>query len=268
MEIAVRWVYQAVKDKHGITLEAGQKPALCFKGRKFMLCVTAGHPVKVLKRPVEDLDKCRMVTYEGGEYSIARAVEQFALLGDRNGMTEKAKQLLARATTMVDDLDEDEYTDEEDMTMRIIGEKNADEVTGELTQGDNAGNTTSSDTNSTTVQENNTVATKTTKAKAKRVKKDKPAGSPKAVKTKAPKKTAAPKGPKVKKDKKDYVPSPESKIGKAIAFMKAEIKEAGGASKLERGWLKDLFERTAKKIGVAVATAQTQYNRGIRAKAK
>lgn len=264
MEIAVRWVYQAVKDKHGITLEAGQKPALCFKGRKFMLCVTAGHPVRVLKRPVEDLDKCRMVIYEGGEYSIARAVEQFALLGERNGMTEKARQLLARATSMVDDFDETEYNDEEDMTMRIIGEKTAEEVTGELTQGDNAGDTTSSDTNTTT-EENNTMATK---AKTKRGKKDKPAGSPKAVKTKAPKKTAAPKGPKVKKDKKDYVPSPESKIGKAIAFMKVEIKEAGGMSKLDRGFLKTLFERTAKKTGVAVATAQTQYNRQIRSKAK
>lgn len=267
MEIGVRWVFQQVKDKHGIVLEAGQKPALCFKARKFMLCVASGHPVRVLKRPAIDMDKCRVVLFEKQEYTIARAVDQFLKIGRRNGITEGAKRLLARAAEMVEglELNEDDFTDEEDVSMKLTSEKSAGDVTTDLTGSGEGGDTAGSTTNSTTDQENTTVATKAKRAR-KSAKKDKPAKPAKAKSTAAPKAAKKNAAPKTKGVRKPYIPSPDSKIGKAVAFMRAEIKEAGGIAKQERGYLKDLFERTAKKCGVAYATAQTQYNAQIRHK--
>jgi hypothetical protein len=46
---AVRWVYQSVQAR-GVSMEAGQKPSLCYRGTKHTLCVAAGHPVRVLTR--------------------------------------------------------------------------------------------------------------------------------------------------------------------------------------------------------------------------
>lgn len=257
MEIGVRWVYQQVKDKRGVVLEAGQKPALCFKARKFMLCVTAGHPVRILKRLATDMEKCRMVTYEGGEYTIARAVQQFEQIGARNGITAGAQKLLQRAVDMVEELDENEFNDEEDIAMK--SEKTAEEVATNLTQEGEGGDTGAVESTNTT-EDSNMTSTSTTTPKAKRVRKDKPAAksaAKKTVKAKSNGNGAA---------KKPYIPSADSKMGKAVAFMRQEIKEAGGVNKLERGFLKDLFERTAKKTGCAVATAQTQYNAQIRHK--
>lgn len=116
MELAVKWVWQEVKHK-GIPIEAGQKPALCFRRLKYMLAVCAGYPVRVLKRPVKDFDKCRDAMYEGKVYSVARAVEQLERIGDKNGITEKARKLLQRAKEGLNDIDEDEFQDEEGVSV-------------------------------------------------------------------------------------------------------------------------------------------------------
>lgn len=77
--------------------------------------------------------------------------------------------------------------------------------------------------------------TKVSKTKTKRAKK------PAKVKTAA----KGPRGP--------------SKISQAVEYMKGEVKKAGGTSKLEQGFRKELLERTAKKFGLKASTCATQY---------
>lgn len=119
MEIAVKWVWQEVKDKKGIPTEAGQKPCLCFRGHKYMLGVAAGHPVRVLKRPVKDFDILRAVIFKGKIYTTEHAVAQLEEIALRNGITEKARRLLERAKEKRDSdtIDEEEFQDEEGVTM-------------------------------------------------------------------------------------------------------------------------------------------------------
>jgi hypothetical protein len=70
------------------------------------------------------------------------------------------------------------------------------------------------------------------------------------------------KKPRKKVAKKTTAKSkPQSKISKAVAFMKEEVKRAGGPSKLEYGYRKELFERTAKKFGLKASTCATQWGR-------
>lgn len=112
MEAAVLWIYQEVKH-HGIPIEAGQKPALCLRGRKHALCLIASYPVRVLKRPVKEFDRARRVIHRGEEYSILRALDQFSEIGSRNGMTERARRLLAKIRERAE-VDEGEFEDEEE----------------------------------------------------------------------------------------------------------------------------------------------------------
>lgn len=267
MEVAMRWVYQQVKDKYGTPLEAGQKPSLCFKGRKNMLCVAAGHPVRVFKRPARDFDACRQVSMSsGGEYPIERAVLQFQQIAQRNGITEGARKLLQRAAEMADDINEDDFNDEEELMMKTTEKPAAEVDTAEAT-GDTSPAVETNETSETpTKQETSDMATATSSATKKtRARKDKPAGKKAAApKVKRAAKSNGANG--AKKERKPYTPSPESRIGKAVAYMRDEIKKAGGMSKLERGFLKELFEKTSKKIGVAKATCSTQYNAQIRSK--
>lgn len=114
METAVLWIYQEVK-AHGVPIEAGQKPSLCLRGRKHMLCVVAGHPVRVLKRNAKDFDKARRVTRNGAEYPVQRALETLVNIGARNGITAKAATLLERVRQSTE-VNEEEFSDEEDVT--------------------------------------------------------------------------------------------------------------------------------------------------------
>ena len=105
--------------------------------------------------------------------------------------------------------------------------------------------------------EEKTVATKKVKkAKAPKAKAAKVAKAPKAAKAKKAKGTGA---KRVYND-----PSPESKIGKAVAYMRAEVKKGGGQGELERGYRKALLERTVKKFSVAPATAASCYAAFVR----
>lgn len=245
MEVAVKWIYQEVKDKRGIPLEAGQKPALCFRGRKHMLCVAAGLPVRVLKRVVADFDKARVVMHKGREYTVAHAVHMLDSIATHNGITDGARKLLDQARAgLSNDVDEDQYQDEEGVT--AMTEKPAEQAT--TTTADSPPATDTAPATATAAnQETATVAT-TSKKKAKKAK------ATKTTKTKAAKGK-----PRVYKE-----PSADSKIGKAVAYMRAEVSKAGGQSKLERGFLKDLFARTHKKCGVALATASSCYSAFIR----
>jgi hypothetical protein len=124
----MKWIYQEVHDAKGIAIEAGQKPALCFRGRKYMICIAAGHPVRVLKRAVKDFDKARVVMMGKREYPLDKAIKQFTDIGERNGITEAAKKLLARVNG--NGVNENEFQDEEGVTT-MASETKATETTAE-----------------------------------------------------------------------------------------------------------------------------------------
>ena len=123
-KFSVRWVYQKK--------ESGQKPSLCFRGHKHALCVGAGYPVRVFKRPVAEFDRYRLVQeipeFNGSvpkgaqppgqhPYPIAKAVAQLQALAAKNGVTAGAARLLERAALQQNGIDEDDYHDEEETTM-------------------------------------------------------------------------------------------------------------------------------------------------------
>lgn len=230
----VRWVYQPVT-RHGQHIDAGQKPALCFRGRKHALCIAAGYPVRVLKRPVAEYLKYRLVmntppfngpVVKGAEppgqtpYPVLEAVATLQLLARTHGITAGAAQLLERAATETNSIDEDQFNDEEEIAM--ANETNAAEVTN---------------------------ATPETPAKEKTVSKRK-------TSNKAPRKAKTSTG----KGKTQKGPS---RISQAVEYMRAEVKKAGGQKNLERGWRKELFERAAKKFNLAPVTCSIQYNKQV-----
>lgn len=224
---AVLWVYQTVKGPHGTKMEAGQKPSLCVKGRKYIVCVSAGHPVRVVKRDVSDFNKLRHVAAPADktkDYDIDKAVAAFERMAQTNGITKGAQELLDLIKSNSGDLREEELQNEEDQEMRETEKTAVDETPA-------AGD---SETASTTTNEETNVAAKK-KAKSKTAKAAKP----------------------VKKDKGP------SKISQAVEYMKAEIKKTGGQKALEKGDRKALFEKTAKKFGLAEGTCATQYNKQI-----
>lgn len=117
MNAAVKWVYQQVTH-HGVPMEAGQKPSLCFQGRKWALCVIAAHPVRVVKRKADDFDKYRAV-FSGTParpYAVKDAAQRLIEIGLRCGITNAAQKLLDRALSGdVALTDEEEFQDEEQL---------------------------------------------------------------------------------------------------------------------------------------------------------
>lgn len=229
MRVGVKWVYQQIVTD-GERGEAGQKPALCLQGRKHLLCVVAAHPVRVIKRAAADFDRYRDVTMNGGEYSAARAVKQLLDIAAKNGITKGAAALLDRIKANDgQDIDEESYNDEEQLSMNP--EKPSQETT------DNS----ETSTNGQTTEETTMSTKKGKKSKGKAVAKAKSNGS-------------APKGKRVKG---------ESRIAKAVAYMKEQVAKEGGQKSLERGWRKELFAKTAEKFGLAESTCSIQWNRQI-----
>lgn len=232
---SVRWVYQQVKVKKngGYKMEAGQKPCLCFRGRKFALCIGAGYPVRVLKRPVADFDKYRVVQTmavfdgpipkgeqpQGHNYPVAKAVEQLQALVASHGITAGAARILDRAaSSQQSGINEDEYEDEE--TTMIEDETPA-------SAGDEATTTPAKSA------KEKTVSRKTTR------------------KAKATKKAGKAKAPKVKG------PTP-FRVGtaKEAAFIayKGARKEYEGLAKGDKGaWI----DKQAKKLGVTSGTLRS-----------
>ncbi len=228
MDIATKWVYQQVRSR-GVTLEAGQKPALCFRGRKFMFAVAAGHPVRVLKRPVADFDRARFVMHNGEEYSIGAAIKSLREVASRNGITAAAEQLLQRAEDVrAGDLDEDTIDDEEDVAMEKSGEKVA-EATAEAGA-----------TSAPSEGQEDKVAT----AKRKRTKKVAGGSEPAAAKKTARAKTsngANGAHPQLREG---------SNAQKAYAFWCKELAEYKKLEDVPRGELRKIGEKISSKFGI------------------
>lgn len=234
--IGVKWVYQT-ENLHGRPVEAGQKPSLCFRGREYMLCVAVGPPVRVLKRPVADFDVLRPVMLDEGEYPVSKAIETLQEIASRTGITLGASRLLDRAVERASiESDEDQFNNEEDQEEEMRNEKPAEEVTAD------SGESETQTEAATSAQE--TTVKKTTKSK----------------KAKTPAKAVA----KVKaKTKRSNGADGPSACTQACDFMRSEVKKEGGAKSLERGFLKELFEKTGKKFGLKASTCGIQYNRNV-----
>ena len=116
---SVRWIYQQTRSAAGL-LESGQKPTLCVVAGDKMLCVGAGHPVRLLVRPLADTLKCREVmTNDQRElYPVAAAAEKLWGIGAINGMTSSARIVLRHVLDNDEEpLDPNSFTDEEDQAM-------------------------------------------------------------------------------------------------------------------------------------------------------
>lgn len=241
MQIAVKWIYQSVKDRAGIPVEAGQKPTLCFRGHKHMLCVAAGHPVRVLKRKASDFDTYRDVMKANKQpISVAEAVEQLEGLIEggkygtkiAHGVTIGARKLLDRAKAAItgegtaDEINEDEFNNEEEMEMRNESPAPvADGTSPESVTGDAA------------------VAPKV-KKKGK--------GKENVMAAKA-KKSSAKKSNGAAKVKTTPFREGSKKLGAFLEFKSF----AKDYAKLERGGKGEWAEKQAKKHGVEVTTMKS-----------
>ena len=112
----VLWIYQKMGLGKG-QIEAGQLPSLCFKGRKKMLCVAAGNPVRIVVRDAVDFDKMREVWREGKPYAVQDAIKTFDGIAGRCGITKAADKLLGKARTLQEIEDEDAFENEEETAM-------------------------------------------------------------------------------------------------------------------------------------------------------
>lgn len=235
LQFKVLWVYQMCSVGHGAKIEGGQQPSLCFKGRKHMFCVAAGHPVRVIKRDVKDFDKLREVRYGEGPYPMERAVEQFRGIAGRCGITLGADAILKRAEQNLDVTElEDSLNNEEENAMTE-------------TPPDAVPETETDAKDESQIKETTTVK--------KLIKKNAKAKKPAAAKAKGKAKAKASKAPKV--------PKGPSRISRAVEYMRDEVKKAGGQKNLERGWRKELFARAGKKFDLNPTTCGIQYNKQV-----
>ena len=128
MAVAVKWVYQANATHTGNHVQAGQKPSLCVRLKKHMLCVAAGHPVRVVVRPAADFDAYRTVVQDGMPYPVPAAAERLERIGHTNGLTVGASRLLEAVKQWMTDpdslgrIDESEFNNEEEMNEMVKNE--------------------------------------------------------------------------------------------------------------------------------------------------
>lgn len=221
-KFAVKWIWALGK----------KKPALCYGGSEHMLCVVTDHPTRVIVRPARDFHRADTVQRDGKEYNVEDAVKKFQEIAVNNGITAGASRLLDRCLQQAAVIDEDSFTDEEELTME-----------GEPVIKDQQGAVETASTDQT--KEKTTVSSKKKTAKAKA-----PAKAPAKTKSAA---------------KKDKGPS---RISKAVEYMSEQVKKAGGQSKLERGFRKDLFAKAAEKFELSPITCSIQYNRQVLNKGK
>lgn len=130
MAVAIKWVYQANATHTGNHVQAGQKPSLCVRLKKHMLCVAAGYPVRVVVRPAADFDAYRTVVQDGMPYSVPAAVDRLERIGHTNGITVGASRLLEAVKQWMTDpdslgrIDESEFNNEEEMNEMVKNETN------------------------------------------------------------------------------------------------------------------------------------------------
>lgn len=240
MDTAVKWIYQQQRVRKGssIMIDAGQKPALCFRGHKYMLCVAAGYPVRVLKRPVADFTRCRDVMHgaDGKNYPVMQAAQRLVEIGQRNTITEGARRLLERALQGGgEDIDEEAFQDEEELTM--LSNENPAPTDGA---------DDSDDINAATSGEEKTMTTTKPKGKGKGATTTKP-----KAKGKAPAKAKA-NGAAKPKGETPFRPGTAKE--KAFLLYKAYRKDYEELAKGEKGaWC----EKQAEKLGIAAGTMKS-----------
>ena len=254
MKIGMRWVFQQITH-HGVAMEAGQKPCLCFKGRKHMLAIAIGHPVRVIKRVAADFDKLRVVQQNGVEYTLPRAIEQYTSIISRNGATMGAQRLLqmardrAAGTEVADMADEDEFTNEEDLTMAKPENPNP---VPEGTEGESA----------TTTEPTTTKEKEVTKAKKKAAAKPAPKAKAAKAKTKPTAAKAKPAGKPMKSvEVRKGAPRLRegSTVAKAYDWWKEQLLKHDDPKSLDRGVRKDICERMNAKFGIKSGAGYYQY---------
>jgi hypothetical protein len=294
----VLWVYQQIRGRDGVTLEGGQQPSLCVRGRKFMLCVTAGFPVHVLKREVRDFDKLRRVSHGDGPYPVAQAVTTYTEMARRLGITQGAQKILDRAAgALQEELNEDQFNNEEedaDALNKAAGEFNNEEedadalnkAAGEFNneeeeEGVMKGKNLKPTDEIPAAEEPAAEATAIVVARPKRKRAPKKAAAATAPvtetfttteetttmatkKAKGKGKRAAKKAARKANGGGGPLEFREgSKAARALEFWKVEIAKAqakaGKGNKLPQGTRKEIIERMAKKCDLTVGSAGSLY---------
>lgn len=266
MQVAVKWIYRSVKGPGGRPMDAGVKPALCFRGRKYMLCVVTEYPIRVIKRPVKDYDTGRDVVRAGGApHSVEDALATLRGKAVSHGITVGAQTLLDRAQQGTE-LDEEQFNDEEQLM-----------IENETVRMDATGKPIPADTTSAAV-----ATDEGTQPKPKRKAVTKPPKEPKTTESSPPKAAATAKAKTTKTTKaaktaKTAAPEKKAKggaktergpsrISQMVEWMRGEVKKQGGQDNLERGYLKGMFAKAAEKFGLSVITASIQYGKQVRNK--
>jgi hypothetical protein len=250
--VSVLYAYRATKRIDGTIASEGSKPALCFRGKKYGLCLIQDYPIRVIRRRVVEFDKYRAVPVplshpEATEYPVALAVEYFQKNISKHGITVGAQKLLALATRVAKgetitetDLDENVFEDEEHLPsgyplgVRPDGFKPDPEASQ------------SSPATETPVQikrRNRRAGPVTTV-----VEDGKPVaeGPPAAAKPPRTRKRGA-----------------ESPMRLAVDYMKAEVIALGGLQEVTKDWRNQLFKRAAEKFGLSPNTCGVQWGRTL-----
>lgn len=255
MEATVRWVFQRQDGGDG-----AQKPSLCLEGRRWMFCIAAGHPVRVLRRKLEEGRRYRSVVVPPGNepYSPMTAAQRLHDIGSRNGITETATRLLRLVLEAEDSsafVDEEAIEDEE--TLAMTGPENAAPMGEETTSGNghiSNGETTVSTKKTTTTK---APAKKSTTAKTAPVVKAKAKAAP-VVKAKAPAKERAPRTTHAKLPKRKSEGETPFRAGtakeKAFLLYKDQHGKYAEMSKEQKG---EWAEKHAAKLGIAASTLRS-----------
>lgn len=263
MQIGVKWVYQNVKDKMGRPQEAGQRPTLCFRGQEYMLGISIGYPVRVIKRPVKDFDVLRTVTNGASkeEYPVQAAVDRLRDIAKRNGITIGASKLLDRALQESARLDdEDQFENEEELTsMQETVVPNDDEEVAEASGADEKETTAKAEPKPKSVkalkraarrQPADTVETSVVRKNAKvEVKEEK--------KTKAAKPAAKSKAEKEPKAAKAKPPTRTARVKldfekQVLPFIVKEFKKLKDPNDPPRGFGKGMYAKIAEEFGCSI----------------
>jgi len=259
MDMAVKWVFQAVS-VHGRPVEAGQKPCLCFKGRKYMLAIGAAYPLRVFKRPVTDFTRLRDVRRaDGSVHAVSDAARTLRGMVKAHGITQGAERLLAYAEEVTAGaqapvVDDESFNDEENLVMSARNETPAQETV--------PGGQAETDANNTAAEggeKETTVTKKKPAAKAKTTTKKPAAKAPvkSPVKAKTTTKKPAAKAPAKAKVVGDTPFRPGTAKESAFKEYKAKRKTYDA---LERGGKREWCDALAKKLGIGSGTISSWIN--------
>ena len=186
-------ITQTVMHK-GTPMEAGWKPALCFKGRKYMLAVVVDYPIRVWKKPIAEFAHAKPLLHRGAPYAVTRFVKKLKEMVPTHGITAAAERLLLHAleTKETTELDEEAYKDEEN-AVKLIGENPnpVPEAEAEETSTETPAEETDTNTAPDATEETD-MATKKKRVRKTAAKKAATNGAPSAAKKKIPNANGAP----------------------------------------------------------------------------